>query len=201
MLRQVAVALLLLISVDVEASVFGVKTYPLSQVTNELSDLDPGGVLEQVRLPYTGKPTYDSFFFEVAMVHATLLLADTLTSQLGQALAGAGVIEDPNSDPSEWKTAKAAAENVDLELVSQRSNRLHMLLGPLERLSERVPSLAAQVPGLMDSAPKEFKGWNVRKLPGVMDALRQSATQLRDAGSNTVQTVESVRRIVTLVQP
>ena len=182
-------------------------TMQLSQIPTELTPLDPGGVLDGVRVYVCNKEPYGSFFLEVAMVHGTLVLADSLTTRFGRTLAQVanGEFEVPMSEPEKWPdlVERVAADGPDRVAVLQEEGaRLEMLIGPLLSLGDRVPSLVARAGALTNAAHGDFPGvWGKLKLVRVMNGIRGSAVQLAAAGTSSVRTVNNVRAIIAAVQP
>jgi hypothetical protein len=186
------------------AAVASAGAYPLSMFPTELIPLDPGGVLETVDVYVAGKEPYDTYFLEVARVQGTLAIADALTRQFGQALAAAtGAAVDSGSD--QWpellkKLADKPGKPDEMAALQLCGQRLERLVDPLTSAGEKLPGLAAQLPGLMTSAPQDFTGLRGRlKLVGVMNALRKSGGQLEHAALDTKRVLDNVSAIVAVV--
>jgi len=181
-----------------------VQSVPLSAIPTELSRLDPCGVLDHVTVFISGKAPYDPFFFSVAKVQGTLVLADTLTSQFGQALAQASSdAGEVSANPGEWPdviqkvTESSSTTPGDRELLKVRGERLKLIVGPLADVVDQLPTLTSQAAALTSSAPGAFSGLRGKILrAAVLRSLVSSGAQLTDAGKNAGRTLANVRAIV-----
>jgi hypothetical protein len=184
-------------------------TVPLSQIPTELTPLDPGGVLDRVSVYLCDTDPYGTFFFEVARVQGTLVLADSLTTRFGRSLAVAasGVYEVPQSDPGQWPdvvdqvTRDETALPAALASLREDARRLEEIIGPLLSAGERAPGLLAQIPGLTQNAPASFSGLRGKlKAARVLNAMRGSTMQLQEAGASSVRTAGNIRAIVAAMK-
>jgi hypothetical protein len=186
------------------------KTIPLAGIPSELSVLDREGVLGGVRVYVCEREPYGTFFLETAIVEGTMVLADSLTSQFGRALAAAsrGAVDVAQTDPGEWPEAvegvvkDPGTEPAALANLRDLAERLQALTGPLVRTIERAPGLAARIPGLIHSAPEVFTGITGKvKVVRVVGALGGSAGQLKNAAARSGHALQNAQAIVAAMQP
>ncbi len=185
------------------------QTLPLSAYTSELNALDPGGVLDGVRVYACDREPYASFFLEVAVAKGTIALADSLTIRFGRTLAvAAGGELEVSSDPEQWPEALEELENTGgghgdaLAELQKEANRLEAVLSLAVLQAERMPSLASRVPGLMQSAERDFRGITGKiKLLKVEMALKNSMGQLASTINTSARTANNLRVLVASLRP
>ena len=186
------------------AGITELPTVALGDIPTELTALDPSGVLHQVRVYACDREPYATFFFQTAVVQGTAVLADTLTSRFGRALAiAAGEAVDVSQDPGQWPDAvEKVARNPDthpdaLTSLRQEGARLEAMIGPMARAAERTPQLIGQLPGLAQQAPGDFSGWTGKvKCARVVNSLRGSAGQLQNSVTSSARALGNIRGIV-----
>jgi len=208
--RLIALVTMCCLVVGRAEALTSLPTIPLSSFPTELLPFDPGGVLDGVNVYVADTEPYATFFLEVAKVQGTMVLADSLTSMFGRALAvaAADAGEVVGSDPQQWpEIVERLGQNKDTQPnqmaeLRRIANRLELMIGPVVAASEKLPGLAGQVPGLVTGAPELCPGLrNKLKLFRLMNSLRGASGQLKDAVGRMARTLDNLRAIVVAVRP